>query len=532
MFGQFVFGRLRAARTALKKGQLEDAFRLVNTPDILRNRQSFALRDELAARLVERARAHFRADRFMEALADLDRALACGCRLEEARQLREHVATVAGAIGRQDMQRAQNLEAARRRMESGSLEGGARMLAAFRDDPAARELEMNIERRRAEADALMKEAKRLHQERQTAQAFDRLAAAKRLDAHHQELASLQRVIIQEGLEQAMKALGQGEDRLCEDWLRRLENLNPDSTDRLQLVQGLRDLREAAGAFRQGKFDQARQHLTRVAQAVPGIKWVNPAIRELKTLGEAQEKLLAGPLGLIAEKARPPIARPAAENAQALPLTEETVYIPRGNGSAHEEPRAWLMLVDGGGSFLLLMNSRISIGRHTSSKPADLPIMSDLRERHGEIARMDEDYFFFSPEKVEVSGRLAQQHLLRDGDRIVLGKRAKMTFRLPSRTSLSAVLQLSDTTKAPHDVRTAILFDKHATLGNGPTAHILCRTGAGRVLIHQRADGLYARDVSSPSGGTDVAIRPGETVEILGMRFVLQPWQGDSGGRWI
>ena len=140
----------------------------------------------------------------------------------------------------------------------------------------------------------------------------------------------------------------------------------------------------------------------------------------------------------------------------------------------------LCLVDGGGSYLLLRGDRASLGRVAADKPADVPIFSDVAERHASIARVEEDYFLFSDKDVEVAGRKTQHQLLRDGDRIVLGRKAKFTFRLPSRKSPTAVLDLSDTTKMPGDVRRVILFHQHATMGAAPNARISLRRPRSRA----------------------------------------------------
>ena len=74
MFTQLQFVRLRAAERALQGGRLDEAHRLATAPDLFHHRRARAVRSALGEKLYQRAREHFRADRFTEALLDLDRA--------------------------------------------------------------------------------------------------------------------------------------------------------------------------------------------------------------------------------------------------------------------------------------------------------------------------------------------------------------------------------------------------------------------------------------------------------------------------
>ena len=262
--------------------------------------------------------------------------------------------------------------------------------------------------------------------------------------------------------------------------------------------------------------------------------------QLRQLDELQTALFAGPLGdrvviqaaaIGGEASRDlQVARtPARVEARGSGL-DDTVALPVRIDVAGGVPERLLLLVDGGGSYLILRGGQASMGRAASEHPADVPIFSDVAERHANVARVDDDYFLFGVKEVEVGGNKTKHQLLRDGDRVVLGKKAKFTFRLPSRKSPSAVLELSDTTKMPNDVRRVVLFHQHATVGNGPTAHILCRHAGTPLVVFERNGQLWIRRQSDGHVDTEAKpLRLGEPVEIGGVSLVLETWKTAAPG---
>ena len=87
----------------------------------------------------------------------------------------------------------------------------------------------------------------------------------------------------------------------------------------------------------------------------------------------------------------------------------------------------------------------------------------------------------SSQDVEVGGKRTRHQLLRDGDRVVLARRAKFTLRIPNRKTSSARLDLSDSTRMPNDVRRVIMFKQTAMIGRGANCHVTCN-GAARDLV--------------------------------------------------
>src|SRR5262249_53122333 len=147
--------------------------------------------------------------------------------------------------------------------------------------------------------------------------------------------------------------------------------------------------------------------------------------------------------------------------------------------------------------LLLRSERIVIGR--AGTAADLPIISDLNERHAEIHRAGDDYFITAVSGVEVAGSPVRQALLSAGDRIQLGRRVRMTFDRPSRKSPAAVLSLGEGVRSVVDVRRVLLWTGPILLGPTTDCHIPLRGGMPGLVLVERGGQIQLRAL--PGGNT-------------------------------
>jgi len=524
MFSQLVFVRLRAAEAALRDGRLDEAYRLASAPDLRGHRRSAAVLAALTQRFLERARSHFRADRFSEALMDIDRAEAGGVMKDEVAELRSNIKTVAAEDYRRNQDRRQRLKAAAKRIEDGSLAAGRDMLERASDgDHAARQLRRAAEERAHDASTIVAQADALLGQGQLAAAADRLRRAKAVDAHHTGVASLEAALCRKVLEAARTAFTDGRPSRCTAELACLQDLGTSLPARRELNDALSLAAEAAACVQANQYGEARRHVMSLARLLPEAAWIESAMDQLRQVDDIRTALCAGPLG---ERINAPnITVAAAPKPASL---DDTVALGHRVVPEGALPERLLLLVDGGGSYLLLRNGRASIGRAAGDALADVPIFSDLAEHHAEIARIDDDYFLLSARDVEVAGKLTKHGLLRDGDRVVLGRKAKLTFRLPSRKSPTAILDLSDTTKMPRDVRRIILFQHHAAVGGGETAHIRCRHAGASLILFERNGSLWIRRQNDGHGDVQATqLRLGEPAEIGGVSLVLGPWQTGS-----
>jgi len=478
----------------------------------------------LAERFLDRAREHYREDRFREALLDLERAESGGNLGEKVAELRKLVHTVASEQHRKEDARRDLLRDAAKRIEAGSLAAGRRILEqASGSDREAEALRRSVIRRDHEVATLVGEGQRLLAQGQHAAAAQRVQRAKSLDAHAEAVARAELLLCHQVLESAKSALLSGKLGRCADELASLGELGVALALKREVCDALSVAQEAGRMIRSQMYGEARRCVLNLHRLVPEAEWVARTVEQLRQLEEVQTELASGPL---ADTVRVRVDVVAAPAGVARPSNlDQTIALA---AKPRLEPAlgdGLLLLVDGGGSYLLLRNQRASIGRAAAENPAEVPVLSDLAERHAEVARMDDDYFLFAAKEIEVAGRLTRHQLLRDGDRIVLGRKAKMTFRLPSRQCPTAVLDLSDTTKLPNDVRRVLLFHQHALVGCSSTAHVICRHAGPTLVLFERQGSLWLRAKSD--GHNDGAVKPlalGESVEMGGVRLVVEPWR--------
>jgi hypothetical protein len=523
VFGQLLFIRLRAAEKAIRAGRLDEAYRVLAAPDLANQRRASDARTQLAEKYLERAREHFQADRFREALADLDRADFAGVLKDQIGELRRWVSAVVTEQERKEDGRRELLRDARKRIECGSLAAGRRILEqAGQNDLEAQELHRAISGRADEAMQLAQQAERLLAQGRHGAAAERVRRAAALDAHQEAVARIESKVCQTIFQLVREAFENGKLGRCAHELAGLGELGKASATKREWHDALALVRDAGRCLQQNAFRDARRHLLSVQRLFQDVGWVEKSIEQLRQLEELQTALAAGPLA----ETLPVPGFPQSPKQPAITTEEPTVaFSPRVKKAPEVTGQGLLLLVDGGGSYLILRGDRVSLGRVASDQPADIPLFTDLAERHAEIARTDDDYFLFGARDVAVGGSATRHQLLRDGDRIVLGRRGKLTFRIPSRQSSTAALDLSDTTKMPNDVRRVVLFSRHALIGNGASAHVRCRHAGASLVLFERSGALWVRPKSD--GHVDLEAKPltlGEPIEIGGIRMTLEPWR--------
>lgn len=517
MFNRLFTVRIKAAEKALKAGRLDEAFRLVTSPDIREHRQGPNMLGQLADKFMDRARTHLEDERFAEALHDLNKAEAGGVKLDEIAELRKNIQIVADEVNRLAQSKRRRLDQARKHLNDGSLVQGKRVLArADADDHDAKRMADDIEERQQRATEGFAQVERMLKDKQLHPAIERFTRIKALDPHAAKAIALESTLCSRVIANVNEALAAGRISHAITELGLLGTLGQSLPARRDAEETVSLVKNASVALHGDDYESARRHLLRLQRIIPKVGWVKKTAEQLEQLDDILTSLHGGPLGEHAKSV-------TTQRAKSARL-DETVMLPGRRPIASGLPDRLLLLVDGGGSYLILRNDRIALGRALARQQPDIPILSDLAERHAEISRVEDDYFLFSSRDVEVDSRTTRHQLLRDGNRIALARNARFTFRLPHRQSPSAIIDLSSATKMPNDVRRVVLFRQTAMIGVGRTVHITCNAAAADLVLFERAGQMWVRPQRNGRVDTEARTVPiGEQMEVMNVSFVLQPW---------
>lgn len=525
MLGRLNKVRLKAAETALADGRVDEAFRLATTPDLAKERRAQKVLSKAGEKLFQRAEEHYQAGRSVEALVDLDKAEFAGVKPKRVGDLRTIVRAAVEDAQRNQQSRRQRIDAAQARLADGSIRAAEQILdRASQGDQGAERLKQRAAERDARAKALFEEVRQYVKDNHLAAAIERFKAARRLHPKDKQVAEWERVLVEKVVASVQASLQQGRINRAFEEARRLSDIGEGRPDKRELLTILDTICTAGSAVKANDYEQARRKILGLQHLLAGAKWLKQVGEQLKQIDELSTQLHGGPLGLV-----PQYEMGAPRHALLSPggatssLAETLATPPRLLGSSLI-PEKLLVLVDGSGSYLLIRNSRASIGRAASDQPADIPIISDLAERHADIARVGEDYFLSANREVNVGGQNVRQKLLQNGDKIILGKRAKLTFNLPSRKSVSAVLDLSDSAKMPKDVRRVILFDRLVTIGRNRSSHIIVTTAGEELVLFERDGALWVRHQANGRHEQGIRVEYDKSIELAGVRMVFEPWQ--------
>jgi len=532
MFSRLFNVRLRAAEKALKQGRLDEALRLATAPDLREHGDGQAVLKELAEKFVQRAQGHLENERFVEALADLDKADAGGGKAERIAEMRRNVRIVADEVQRQDQSRQRRIAEARQRMEAGSLQAGRRILnGAAASDAEAKRLAEEIGQREKQAADGFAQIEKMLKDRQWPAAIERFRKVRNLAPHSPQALALEAAMCAQVLANARETLEAGRINRAAEEMAMLADIARSHPKRKDLEDLIELAQTASRALEGNDFEAARRQMMRLRSLGFNAGWVKQTAEQLEKLDELLTSLFSGPLGEVAKRGRGP--RLAAAVARPVDLNETVGLEDRGfsgDPGAPGLPSRLLMLVDGGGSYLILRKDRASIGRAMTPNPADIPVRSDLAERHAEIARVEDDYFLFSSRDIDIDGRPSRHHLLRDGNRVTLARNARFTFRAPHRQSGSGLLEMSSSTHMPNDVRRVVLFRQTAMIGYGKNVHILCHSAVHDLVLFERAGRLWVRP--QRNGRVDTEARPvelGQQIELFNVSFIVQPWTMSTFG---
>jgi hypothetical protein len=173
----------------------------------------------------------------------------------------------------------------------------------------------------------------------------------------------------------------------------------------------------------------------------------------------------------------------------------------------------------------LHQQRVRIGRYGGGERIEIPIPAEVQSHHADIERVGDDYFLTPHAPVTVNQHaLARRTLLRDGDRVAFGPKARMTFHKPSARSGAAVLRLSHRCRLPHDVSEIVLLGETCLLGPQPSCHFRTREGRDQAVLFDRGGMLHGRGVyANGLAEKPRAIPLGQTIEFGDLRLTVMKY---------
>ena len=340
------------------------------------------------------------------------------------------------------------------------------------------------------------------------------------------------------LEQIAGGLDSGDLSRASELCSLLRESLGETLDGLRFEEALHSCKKAGQAFQQGDLEGARILLRQLATLHPGATWVTEVCTALDAASDALRAVRGGPLGMLAARLGTP-STPAAF-AETLPVAvrrDASPLLRQGTPAALAEPEhkvaatdPLLLWIDGVGTFLILANERISIGRAGSSTRPDLGLSrSDVAGHHADLVRTDGDYFIVAAQgAVAVNGSPTPRKLLQDGDSVLLGGRSTFTFRLPTNLSTTAVVTLRGNQRLNDDVGRILLFDGHFLLGSQDNCHVQAPGTREPVVVRRTNDGLVCRAsqpivIGGKLAGEDATISLGDSVQVGDLAFTLTTW---------
>jgi tetratricopeptide (TPR) repeat protein len=555
MFSNLTVVRLKAAENALRDGRLDEAFRLATAPDLRDHRRALKVLTKAAGKLVQRAKSHYDAGLYNEALADLNRAATANIDLPEINRLRDEIREAARQSRYREQQQQRRVGAARQRIEAGSLVGGQQLLdQADTRDPQAQQLRQIAEANAAQARSEIGEAEKLLKQDRIAEAVERLRRARSLNAHDPQTSELEGKIVKHLHDAAHGAVKEGRTDRAQAQLDLIRRLGRNDPRRHELERNLELIGRVARTAAAAQYDEALRVLRQLRHLLPDVRWIKEAEEQVSKLRDTSLALLSGPLGIAGDSekgsgvaGRPVPVRAAAGRTADQPTVRIASHAPsqtslRGGAMPGSEesglPARLLMLIDGVGSYLVLTQPRVSLGRLTagpgsSDSVADIALLADISRHHADIARIDDDYFIFPHRDVFIDGEPTSHRLLFDKNRITLGKLARITYRLPNPRSSTAVLTLSDSVRMSHGVRDILLFSQLAVLGPGRHCHVRLPRVKDNLILYAQKGKLFMRpQPKRPEERFDPhekqEIRLGQPFTMLDIGFCFEPWPDESG----
>jgi len=527
--------QIQKARMALKNGHLNAAFDIVTKDNMKDYQQCLKILENLVSSFVKRAQEHLSSRRFEDALSDVEKAQKAGGNRPAIAEIREEILSKMHKKQQNRHQLKKALESVQSHIKSGRLEDGAKLLLSepiiSSNDVQAGELQQRIDLLKCRAGELRARIGKSLKNGELEEALASAQSLKEIAANQPDThAILEQVIYEAGLE-ISNALNNGNPVRAKVLLNGATPLKIKKVQMQEWTDAVNLIDKASLAIDRGDWTESRSYLGRLKRILPDALWIMEYETQLKTVEETLHELAAGPLGETVSALRKHFPSSHKNKNPKLPIKTAAVELNRNNGQTHPSAgnlsmkKQYVLWVNSIGSYLLHQSEQVTLGRAGSSAKPDIALPADLEGIHARILRVDHDYFLVPRGPASVNGKTSTRHLLSDGDKITLGSRWHLTFRLPTALSSTAILELDSSLRISGDIRKVLLLDGHLIFGPPGTAHIGVPELKDRIVLSVNKSGFRCRapapiTINGRPGTRDESIPPGSNIEAHPVTFTL------------
>lgn len=428
--------QLRSARRAVADGRWDEAAELLTSDELREFLPAKQLSQDLAGRLVDRARTRMAGGQSQAGWRDLNQAARLGAAEAEIAELR-------------------------RGQSSDRLTRAIELLASGDPGAAKQELERMHERNLGGND------------RRTWQMI-----AQHIDNADQRAVKGELAVAVESLERAKRLVpAETGAAVISQLQQRIEQLRADVPRMLELDARLHRAVAAAD------WTEALAAADAVLELAPQ----HTAARQARYRSWQA-------VGMEVTQAHRPGVRAPRGRWQALAETHAALRSAKADTVTERKPGkrivAW---IDAVGAFLVCMGDEIVLGQPAADGSVDVPFLADLSRRHAIIRREGEAYVLTPLQRTLVDGRpTTEAAVLRDKSVVKLGDAVEFRFRKPHALSNTAVLEILSHHKTEPAVDGIVLMSESCILGPQPHSHVRTPEWTSDLVLFRRGGDLMCR----------------------------------------
>ncbi|MEM7198694.1 MAG: hypothetical protein AAF628_00395 [Planctomycetota bacterium] len=345
------------------------------------------------------------------------------------------------------------------------------------------------------------------------------------------------------------AVGAGRLDAADHWLQGLEAVSAAHADIARRVRELRTQAEqrratAEAAATNGRRALAARNLGAAESCVEEARqaWADgPAVRALeqRLIAMRDQEAAVGEAERLASEQDFAAAHRELDRMSTTPsmLRTRIFDLKQSLARAQGLEGAFLLRVDEGGEFLVVRGDTITVG-NVRDGHADLPVLANISGRHARIVRSMsfhggmQDRIVAERGELYAGGERVIEHRLNDGDRVRLGSVLDLTYRVPSKRSLTAMLTLGSGFQVAGTDKVLLMKDRgrdgRILIGPVPDAHVRVPHDQPEIELFTDADGRVRVRFEGRAdlGGRPISgehpVEAGAVVRCGEVAFVLQP----------